>query len=307
MADLDVNEDVKRNAFTVKNYRDNYPAIDPTRAELAQTGKVVVITGGSRGLGRLAFAASFARAGAAVIALIGRSASGLEETEKLIKKINTSTKVLRFALDITDQTAVEIAFKEITTQAGAPQVLINNAGNLSPLESTFDSTLDSWWECQEINIKGTYNVTKAFLKETGATPARPTTIITITSLAAHGTAPGMGGYSLAKLALTKLTAYIASEHPTITSVSLDPGIVPTDMGCSVPFLAPFMLDSPELVGGAAVWLSSGDKNFLSGRYVSSNWDVEEIEKRKGEIVDEDQLKFKIKANFAANATVEISK
>lgn len=53
MADLDVNEDVKRNAFTVKNYRDNYPAIDPTRPELAQTGKVVVITGGSRGLGRL--------------------------------------------------------------------------------------------------------------------------------------------------------------------------------------------------------------------------------------------------------------
>lgn len=74
--------------------------------------------------------------------------SGLEETEKFINDINTSTKVLRFALDITDQTAVETAFKEITAQAGVPQVLINNAGNLSPLESTFDSTLDSWWECQ---------------------------------------------------------------------------------------------------------------------------------------------------------------
>jgi NAD(P)-dependent dehydrogenase (short-subunit alcohol dehydrogenase family) len=117
----------------------------------------------------------------------------------------------------------------------------------------------------------------------------------------------MGGYSLAKLALTKLTAYVASEHPSITSVSLDPGIVPTDMGRSVPFLAPFMLDTPELVGGAAVWLSSGDKSFLSGRYVSSNWDVEEIELRKDEIVEEDQLKFKIKANYAANATVEMSK
>lgn len=53
MAELDVHEDVKRNAFTVKNYRDKYPAIDPSRPELAQTGKVVVITGGSRGLGRL--------------------------------------------------------------------------------------------------------------------------------------------------------------------------------------------------------------------------------------------------------------
>ncbi|KAJ5623427.1 hypothetical protein N7490_012032 [Penicillium lividum] len=306
MAEIDVDEDVKRNGFTTKLYRDIYPAIDPTRPELAQSGKVVVITGGSRGLGRLAFAASFARAGAAAIALIGRSATGLAETEKFINDINSTTKVLRFALDITDQAAVENAFKNIVAEVGVPHVLINNAGNLAPLETTLESTLDSWWECQEVNIKGTYIVTKAFLKETGSTPEQPTTILTTTSLAAHGTAPGLGPYSLAKLALTKLTAYVASENPSITSISLDPGIVPTDMGHAVPYLAPYMLDTPELVGGTAVWASSGDKNFLSGRYVSANWDVEEIEMRKREIVDEDQLKFKVKANFATNATVQRS-
>ncbi|KAJ5930087.1 hypothetical protein N7466_005580 [Penicillium verhagenii] len=308
MADIDVDEDVKGNAFTTKNYRDIYPAIDPTRPELSQTGKVVVITGGSRGLGRLAFAASFARAGAGVIVLIGRSATGLEDTEKLINEISPDTQVLRFPLDITDQAAVETVFRDIVAQVGAPHVLINNAGNLAPLQRTFDSTLDSWWDCQEINIKGTYIVTKAFIGATvNATapinPANPTSIITVTSLAAHGTAPGMGAYSLAKLALTKLTAYIGSEHPTITSVSLDPGVVPTDMARAVPYLAEFMLDTPELVGGAAVWLSSGDKRFLSGRYVSANWDVEELESRKDEIVDGNQLKFGVKGNFASNATV----
>ena len=49
---VDIDSEIKKNAFTTKNYRDVYPAIDPTRPELAQAGKVVVITGASRGLGR---------------------------------------------------------------------------------------------------------------------------------------------------------------------------------------------------------------------------------------------------------------
>ena len=113
----------------------------------------------------------------------------------------------------------------------------------------------------------------------------------------------MGAYSMAKLSLVKLMAYVASEHPAITTVSLDPGIVATDMGHSVPFLAPFLNDKPELVGGAAVWLSSCDRKYLSGRYVMANWDVEEIERRKDEIVEQDQLKYKVKANFTKYSDV----
>ena len=122
-------------------------------------------------------------------------------------------------------------------------------------------------------------------------------------MGASGIPPGGSTYSMSKLALTKLTAFLNYEYPAITSVSLDPGIVATDMGHSVPYLASFLLDTPELVGGAAVWLSSGDKKFLSGRYFSSNWDVEEIERRKEEIVDGNQLMFRLKGNFAENATV----
>ena len=52
-ANIDPDEETKQLAFTVKNYRNVYPAINPTRPELSQNGKVVVITGASRGLGRL--------------------------------------------------------------------------------------------------------------------------------------------------------------------------------------------------------------------------------------------------------------
>lgn len=102
---------------------------------------------------------------------------------------------------------------------------------------------------------------------------------------------------MSKLAVTKFTAYLNAEYPAITSVSLDPGIVPTDMGCSVSFLAPFMRDTPELCGGASVWLSSGDKKFLSGKYVSANWDVDELEKRKTEILDGNLLTPFLKGDF----------
>ncbi|KAJ5707560.1 hypothetical protein N7488_007361 [Penicillium malachiteum] len=303
MPQMDVDAGTKAIAFTTNNYRTLYPAIDPTRSDLSQKGKVIVITGASQGLGRLSFATSFAQAGAAAIVLIGRSAQGLNETESIVNEINTDIKVLRFALDVTEETAVNDAFKSIVAQVGVPHVLINNAANLAPLTSTVESDLDSWWRCHEVNIMGTFVVTKAFLKETGPTPSDPTTIIALTSQASMGTAPGMGAYSMSKMAVTKLMAYVAAEHPAITAVSLDPGILATAMGQSVPYLAEVLLDKPQLVGGLAVWVSSGDRKYLSGRWLTANWDVEEIEKRKDEIVQKNLLKYRIHADFATNPIV----
>ena len=254
-----------------------------------------------------AFAASFARAGARAIALIGRSAENLKETEDLILKINANTVVLSIALDVTEPVAVNKAFEEIQQKLGTPQVLVNNAGSLAPLLPIVDSDVDSWWGSQEVNLKGLFNTTKAFLKLTGANPELPTTILNLTSVACLANPPGFSAYSMSKLALMRFTAFLAVEHPSITSVSLDPGIVPTDMAFNVPFLAPFMRDTPELVGGTAVWLATDDKRFLSGRKLSVNWDVEEVERRKDEIVSGDLLTMVLKGDFGVpNAVVRNS-
>ncbi|KAL2815255.1 hypothetical protein BDW59DRAFT_153925 [Aspergillus cavernicola] len=282
---------VKRNAFTKETYRDVYPAIDPTQPELSQAGKVVVITGATRGLGQLGFAASFARANAKALALLGRSAAGLAETEKLVKNINPGIEVYSITVDVTDAAKVAKAFDEIVARFGVPHVLVNNAGTLEAITPMMDSDLESWWNTQEVNVKGTLIATKAFLSKTGTTPVAPTTIINLTSGASMAAPPGIGSYSLSKLAVTKLAEYVQAEYPAVTAISLDPGIVPTDMGLSVPFLAPFIGDTPELVGGTAVWLATGDKTFLSGRYVSVNWDVVELETRKEDITGKELLKI----------------
>ena len=72
-------------------------------------------------------------------------------------------------------------------------------------------------------------------------------------------------------------------------------MVLTDM--TLDALVPFSLDTAELVGGVGVWLSTGDKKFLSGRYITVNWDVEELVARKEEIVEGDKLKVQLVGNF----------
>ncbi|KAL4922110.1 hypothetical protein BDW62DRAFT_77114 [Aspergillus aurantiobrunneus] len=305
MADApDPDQFVKLSAFTTATYRDVYPAVSPTRPELSQTGKVIVITGASRGLGQLGFAASFARANAKAIALLGRSADGLSKTEKLVKEINPATQVLSLAVDVTDPTGVAQAFDQIVGQLGVPHVLVNNAGALL-FASMDESDVESWWNVQEINVKGTFVVTKAFLNKTGSSPSSPTTIVNLTSGTAIGLAPGLSSYGITKLAVNKYTAYLQSEYPSVTSVSLDPGVVATDMATSVWYLEPFMKDTPELVGGTALWLSSGDRSFLSGRVVSTNWDVDELEARKEEIVNEDLLTICYRGRFGGSKTLTL--
>lgn len=102
---------------------------------------------------------------------------------------------------------------------------------------------------------------------------------------------------MSKIAVSKFTSYLQFEYPGITSVSLEPGIIATDMAFSAPYLEPFMKDTFELVGGMSVWFASGDKAFLSGRTISSNWDVDELEAKKEEIVDGDLLTLCYRGKF----------
>ncbi|KAL5333738.1 hypothetical protein BJX70DRAFT_47862 [Aspergillus crustosus] len=290
---------VKNMAFTKNAYRDLYPAIDPTRPELSQAGKVIVITGASRGLGQ-GFAIAFARANAAAIAILGRSAEGLAETERRISEVNQQTKVLSLVVDVTDEAGVNSAFQEIKSQLGTPHVLINNAG-VFVLENLAESKMDTFWGTIEINLKGAILTTKAFLSTTGPSPAANTSIFNLTSVSTQGVPPEMHSYTISKLGLIKFTEFLNLEHPTITSISLDPGGVATDSARRVPLIAPFLFDSVELAAGAAVWLASGDRKFLSGRYVSVHWDVEELEERKGEIVEGDLLTVRLKRGVAVAA------
>ena len=140
---------VKMGAFTRVNHRDVYPAIDPSSPTLSQSqaGKVVVITGASRGIGRRGFAASFAKAGARALVLIARSASSLAETVTDVKAINPNIETLVLPTDVGDERSVVAAFAKVKETYGTADVLISNAAALSPEQKLGDVEIESWWSC----------------------------------------------------------------------------------------------------------------------------------------------------------------
>lgn len=130
-------------------------------------------------------------------------------------------------------------------------------------------------------------MTQEFLKLLGE--ERKGSIVNLTSAVAVMVFPGMSAYSLSKLAITQMMAFVAAENPNVTAVALHPGIVMTDM--TVDFFVPFAKDTPGLVGGVAVWLSTEKAAFLSGKYIESNWSVDDLVTRKEEIVSQGKLKI----------------
>ena len=81
-------------------------------------------------------------------------------------------------------------------------------------------------------------------------------------------------------------------------MALAPGVVMTDMTTEA--FKPFAQDTPELVGGVAVWLATEEAKFMSGRFISANWMVDELVQRKEEIVKEGKLLFGLVGRLGAD-------
>jgi NAD(P)-dependent dehydrogenase (short-subunit alcohol dehydrogenase family) len=122
--------------------------------------------------------------------------------------------------------------------------------------------------------------------------------VNLTSALALTAMPIASSYGLSKLVVIQLQAYIAAEHPNITAVALHPGIVKTDM--THPIFEPFALDTPALIGGVGVWLSTEQAAFLSGKYIESNWSVEDLVAKKDEIVSKGLLSIILKGEFGSS-------
>ena len=123
---------VASSQFTPTVHRDVYPAINPvTNPALSQKGKVIAITGATRGIGRHGFVKSFAQAGPKGIVLIGRSADDLRATAEEVKAISPKIEVFEGKADLLDDEAVTALWSEVKNKFGHVDVLVNNAGTLT--------------------------------------------------------------------------------------------------------------------------------------------------------------------------------
>jgi len=281
--------------FTPTIHTDTYPFIDPTKADLSN--RTVLITGASKGIGR-ATAISFARAGARIIIAARSSLSSVSaEIESAAKSAGRpSPQILSLNLDVSNEASVKAAAEKIKSEFGSLDILINNAGFLEQNKKIAESDVQDWWRGWEVNIKGTYIVTRAMLPLLLSTPNGLKTILNLSSVGAHIQIPGSSGYQIGKLALLRFSEFVMTEYGDqgILCFAVSPGAVMTDMAAGLPKeILPMLLDTPEMAGDSMVWLSGFRRDWLAGRYVSVTWDMEELEGMRAKIEEGDLLKVRI--------------
>ena len=160
-------------------------------------GKVSLVTGGGRGLGR-AFAEALAQAGSSV-AVTARSEDQLAETVKLIE--SAGGRALAIAGDVSNPQSVEQAVTATEQQLGSVDILVNNAGITGEIKEDWLTDPDEWWHVLEINLHGSYMFTRRALP--GMIERGRGRIINISSDAAFGDLPHIGPYTVSKAALSQ--------------------------------------------------------------------------------------------------------
>jgi len=276
--------------FVKGMHRKVYPAIDPTNPNNSAAGKKVLITGASRGIGK-AIALSWARAGAAGIIVTGRAVKDLEAVAAELRETSPKTDVVALTADVTSEDAIVELYAKSKAHFGIIDVLICNAGVFNGGKTDFPiiGTMDPkrWWFDLEVNVRGPYLMIHHFIKQfNGAEPTG--TVIMLTSVAAGFLVPGVSAYSISKLVDFRLVEYLDVEQPGIRAFAVHPGFVPTAMELDA--FAAYTIDSPELTGGLSLYLSTPRADHLRGRYISVNWDVDDMEKHKEEIIEKGLLK-----------------
>ncbi|KAK4495142.1 hypothetical protein PRZ48_013469 [Zasmidium cellare] len=282
---------------------------DPTNNKL-HSNFVVLVTGAGKGVG-FGIAISYAKAGAKGIIISSRTQSNLDQLEAQLKSINPGIEVLSQICDTTKDSDVEDLAKATKERFGRLDAAIANAGIISkyitnptdnkeymPVGIVSDPDLP---RVIDTNVLGTWRVARAFVPLLQTTTDGPQAFAAITSAASHMTDSQFTpiAYILSKIAINRMMECIRNDHEGIGAFAVHPGTVltpqterhhETQLG---EVWTDLLTDDPALCGGFLTWLTKEKRPWLSGRYISSNWDVEELHAKKGQIVEKDLLTFRM--------------
>ncbi|WYZ43887.1 hypothetical protein EsH8_VII_000323 [Colletotrichum jinshuiense] len=274
-------------------HHDTYSGINPV-TESDCTGKAVLITGASKGLGR-AIAIGYAEAGASMIAVAARSDVSSTVTAVLNAAKNAGRDqpvVLALEMDVGDTPSVKAAAERLGAEWGRLDILINNAGYMARFKLLLETDDDEYMKAWDVNYWGTYRATKAFLPL--LLKGGDKTIVNISSIAAHFMGAGGGAYHISKFALIRFTEFVQDEYGDqgILAYSVHPGGTPTELSSNLPESLQFrMTDTPELAAHSIPYLTSKRRDWLGGRWLSCMWDMPKLVSMEKEIVDGNLLKF----------------
>ncbi|KAJ4135262.1 hypothetical protein NW768_004884 [Fusarium equiseti] len=288
--------------YILTHHATSYDYISPLKLDLA--GKRVLITGAAweDGVG-FAAATAFARAGASFIACVDLHGIADELIYKLKSAATQANRpepvVLGYKVDIASQDSVKGMYDLVTKEFGGRlDILVNNAAHMEPYKSFLDSDPEVYWRTWEVNIRGLFNMARAFLPMQLSSYAKSGSciLINVSSSGALSVRPGSGSYRSSKLAVLRWTESLQVEYEEqgLLAFCVNPGAIKTKITEGAPEAVRNALPhQPDIAGDTIAWLASERREWLGGRYVSCPWDMEELVAKKDEIIEQDKLKLRM--------------
>ena len=240
-------------------------------------GKVALVTGASRGIGR-AVALTLAREGASVAVNYVNGAKEAEGVANEIKAIGR--RAITVKADVSNQEQVKKMFAEVIKSLGGVDILVNNAGILIPT-SLMETTEGDWDRVMAINLRGPFNCTQEAAKT--MMHMKNGKIVNISSISGLGCAPtGEGAYGCSKAGVIALTSVAAQElGPYGINVNcVAPGWTKTDMtnaksGAKTDEInvrkaglsAMSRIGEPQDIANLVLFLASEESSFVSGQVI----------------------------------------
>jgi len=237
-------------------------------------GKVAIVTGGAKGLGR-AFCEGFAREGAKVLAVTRKDIKGLEETVKAVREAGSEGEYLQ--IDVTSRADNERMVKFAMERFGRIDILVNNAAFYYGVERKgFDEISDEEWDMMmSVNVKGSWLPTVAvfpFMKQAGKGK-----IVNLTSEVFFTGSHGFVHYVATKGAVVGLTRALAIELGpyNICVNAVAPGFTDTEASRTIADVTKYdtsktplkRLGVAEDIVGATIFLSSDAADFITGQTI----------------------------------------
>lgn len=148
----------------------------------------------------------------------------------------------------------------------------------------------------DVNLVGKFANIRVLLPLLLETDNGAKAIVNITSATSHFASMGALGYNISQLATNRLTEAVAESYAAqgVVAYAVHPGIVATlPLPAGMAEVHPWAKDDVGLCGAFLLWLVKEKREWLSGRYLSANWDVDELEGMKERIVGEDMLKVRM--------------
>ena len=238
------------------------------------SGKVAIITGSSRGIGK-GIAKMYLENGASVVICGSRKENALKVVEEFSSLGFDNDKMLAVGMSITDANSIKSAVEEVISKFGRIDILVNNAGITSSV-SLLESTDLEFQEMFDINVFGVVKLTREvvkYMKDTGGV------IINTSSMVGINGGRNQSAYSASKFAVNGLTKSWAKElgQYNIRVNAVSPGVVETDMmknavndqikQMMINMTPLRMIGKPSDLAGAYLYLASDMAKFTTGTII----------------------------------------